>query len=241
MRKSFFFSIVLALATVSGCAARSAQLASQYAPAESGIVVQGEGRTESAPDLAVLRVGIEARRPTMAEARSANATAQTRVLEALRGLGVETSDVQTEQLSLSAEYDYTESGRQLRGYLATNMVQVRLRDVSRAGAVVDAVVTAGGDDARVDGLSFDVTDRTAMRAEARRRAVADARAKAEQLASEIGASIGDPVFIEEVSASVPGPIMMRMEAASAGNDATPVAAGALETRIEVRVRWAIRH
>lgn len=237
MKHSFFFAILLALAAGTGCAAHSARGA-QYAPAETGIVVTGEGTAQAAPDIAVVRVGVEARRPTMAEARSANASAQTRLLEAVRGLGVASADIQTEQLSLTAEYDYTDAGRQLRGYLATNIVRVRLRDVSSAGAVVDATVAAGGDDARVEGVSFEIEDPSVLRVEARRRAVADARAKAEQLAGEIGATVGDPIFIEEVGVASPGPIMMRMAAESA-DAATQVEAGTLETSVSVRVRWAI--
>lgn len=238
MKQSLSFALLLALGSLSGCAGRSAQ-GVQYAPAETGIVVTGEGRADAAPDLAVVRVGVEARRPTMAEAREANATAQARLLEAVRGLGVAPADIQTEQLSLQAEYDYTDAGRQLRGYLATNMVRVRLRDVSRAGAVVDATIAAGGDEARVDGVSFEIEDPTALRVEARRRAVADARVKAEQLAAEIGATVGEPIFIEETGVAVPGPVMMRM--AAGADAATPVEAGTLETSVSVRVRWAINH
>lgn len=235
----FFFLLLLALASTTGCAAHAAQMSARYGDAQTGIVVQGEGRAEAPPDIAILRVGIEARRPTMAEAREASASAHARVLEAVRGLGIAPADVQTEQLSLAAEHDYTEQGRVLRGYLATNVVKVRLRDVRRAGELVDAAVAAGGDDARVDGVSFEIEDQTALRAEARRRAIADARAKAEQLAAEIGATVGEPVFVEEVSAVTPGPVMMRMEAAQAADARTQVEAGALETRVEVRVRWAI--
>lgn len=238
MKQYLSLALLLSLGSLTGCAARSARGA-QYATAEAGIVVTGEGQADAAPDLAVVRVGIEARRPTMAEAREANASAQARLLEAVRGLGVESADIQTEQLSLQAEYDYTDAGRQLRGYLATNTVRVRLRDVSRAGAVVDATVTAGGDDARVDGVSFEIEDPTALRVEARRRAVADARVKAEQLAAELGATVGEPIFIEEVGVSAPGPIMMRM--AANADTATPVEAGTLETNVSVRVRWAITH
>lgn len=239
MKQSLSFALLLSIASLGGCATRAAHGA-QYAPAETGIVVTGEGRAEAAPDLAVVRVGIEARRPTMAEAREANASAQARLLDAVRGLGVAAADIQTEQLSLQAEYDYTDAGRQLRGYLATNIVRVNVRDVSRAGAVVDATIAAGGDDARVDGVSFEIEDSTALRIEARRRAVADARGKAEQLAAEIGATVGEPVFIEEVGAAVPSPIMMRMAAANA-DSATPVEAGTLETSVSVRVRWALTH
>ena len=239
MKQYLSLTLLLALGSLTGCATRSAQGA-QYAPAETGIVVTGEGRADAAPDLAVVRVGIEARRPTMAEAREANASAQARLLEAVRALGVASADIQTEQLSLQAEYDYTDAGRQLRGYLATNIVRVNVRDVSRAGAVVDATIAAGGDDARVDGVSFEIQDPTALRVEVRRRAVADARVKAEQLAAEIGATVGEPIFIEEVGVSAPGPVMMRMAAPSADH-ATPVEAGTLETNVSVRVRWAITH
>lgn len=228
---------VLAL-SLGGCAARVAQLSSNHGASDTGVVVAGEGKTTASPDRATIRVGVEVHRPTMAEARSAAAEAQGRILAAVRALGVAEADVQTDQLSFGPDYEYGEGGRRLRGYVATNVVRVLVRDVARAGEIVDATIASAGDDARVDGVSFELGDETAVRAEARRLAIADARAKAEQLARELGATLGDPIFVEETSVNVPGPVMMRMAADSA--ESTQVAAGSLEISVGVRVRWAIR-
>lgn len=235
MKSWMMFSMLVALVASTGCAANAARLVARNGTADSGIVVQGEGEAQAAPDLAIVRVGVEAHRPTMAEARTASATAQSRILDAVRALGVAAADVRTEQLTLSPDYEYNEGGRRLRGYVATNVVSVRIRDVARAGEVVDATVEAAGDDARVDGVSFEIEDGTALRAEARRRAVADARAKAEQLAAELGARVGDPIFIEETTVSPPGPMMMRM----AADASTPIAAGSMTMNVGVRVRWTL--
>ncbi len=177
----------------------------------------------------------------MAEARSAGAAAQQRVIAALTGKGIAAVDVQTEQLSLAPQYDEGENGRTLRGYVATNTVPVTLLNPAIAGDVVDATAAAGGDDTRVDGINFELEDRTAIRAKARKRAIADARGKATQLAKELGVELGEVVAVEETVAASPGPMYKRAEAKSAGGDAsTPVAAGAIEARVGVRVRWAIR-
>jgi uncharacterized protein YggE len=207
---------------------------------DAGIVVSGEGDANAPPDCAVVRVGIEAHRPSMAEARAASAAAQQKVLASLQARGVAPADVQTEQLSLSPQYDYGEKGRTLRGYVATNTVRVTLRNPAIAGDVVDATVAAGGDDTRVDGISFELEDQTAIRARARERAIADARGKATQLAKELGVQLGEVLAVEETVAASPGPMYMRAEAKSAGaGPSTPVAAGAIEARVGVRVRWAI--
>lgn len=207
---------------------------------DAGIAVSGEGDANAPPDCAVVRVGIEAHRPSMAEARAASAAAQQKVLASLQGKGIAPVDIQTEQLSLSPQYDYGEKGRTLRGYVATNTVRVTLRNPAIAGEVVDATVAAGGDDTRVDGIAFELEDQTGIRAQARQRAIADARGKAVQLAKELGVQLGEVIAVEETVASSPGPAYMRAEAKSAGGPATPVAAGAIEARIAVRVRWAIK-
>ncbi len=206
----------------------------------SGVTVVGEGRAMAAPDRAVFNVGVEVRRPTVTEARTGSAETTARMLEALRGAGVAAEDVQTSQLSIQPDYEYTEQGRRLLGYLATNTVSVRMTALDRVGEAIDAAVTAGGDSARLDGLRFELTDPAAARAEARRKAVEDARARAEQLAGASGVELGDAVAVEEVASggTPPGPVMLRMEAAQA-DARTPVEAGTAEITVEVRVRFAI--
>lgn len=206
-----------------------------------GIQVAGEGEAEARPDLARFTIGIEARRPTVADARESSAAAQTRVLDAVRAAGVASEDIQTTQLSIQPEYEYTEAGQNLLGYTARNTVEVRVRAIDRASEVVDAGVRAGGDDVRLQGIGFELSDPEPVRAIAREEAMAAARATAEQLARLAGVELGEPIAIEEVvSGDGPIPMMQMRMADAAAETATPVEPGATEVRVQVRVRWSIR-
>ncbi len=204
----------------------------------TGITVVGEGEAEAAPDLAVFRIGVEARRPTVAEAREAAAGAQQAVIEALRGAGIEQRDIQTAQLSITPDYEYSEAGRRLLGYVVTNSVEVRARALDRVGPAIDAAVAAGGDLVRLEGLRFELEEADAAQAQARERAIEEARAKAAQIAAELGVTLGAPESVEEVSATAPSPVVMRLEAAEARAE-TPVEPGTTRVRVELRVRWGI--
>ncbi|MDQ3031058.1 MAG: SIMPL domain-containing protein [Myxococcota bacterium] len=205
-----------------------------------GIQVVGEGKAEARPDRARFEIGIEARRPTVAEAREASASAQTRVLDAIRAAGIASEDIQTTQLSIQPEYEYTEGGRNLLGYTARNTVQVRVREIDSVSDVVDAGVRAGGDDVRLQGIGFELSDPESLRATAREEAMTEARATAEQLARLAGVELGEPIAIEEV-VSGGGPVpMMQMRMADSAETSTPVEAGTTEVQVQLRVRWSIR-
>lgn len=205
-----------------------------------GIQVTGEGEAEARPDLAVVRVGIEVRRASVAEAREHAAQAATRMIAALRGAGVPEERTQTSGLSITPEHEYTDQGQRLLGYTARNTLEVRVTELDRASEVVDAAVTAGGDAARLESLQLEVEDPSAAREEARREAMERARATAEQLASLAGVELGAPVSIDESSAQPPGPypVAMRMQAAEAAP--TPIEPGTTRIRVQVRVRYSIR-
>lgn len=234
------FSISLAsLALAVGCAHGSGGDGTVLLREDTtGITVTGDGDAEAVPDTAVFRIGVEARRPTVAEARDTSARAQQAVIAALRSGGIAENHIQTQQLTIQPDYEYTEAGRRLLGYVATNTVQVRSTDLDRLSQTIDAAVTAGGDVVRLEGIQFELDDPEAVRAQAREKAVARARAKAQQLAQLLGARLGPAVFVEEVSSAMPPQPMMRMEAAAA-DAATPIQRGTTEVRVEVRVRFAI--
>ena len=225
---------VLALGLV-GCAHSSRP--SDARSIDQGVVVIGRGRAEARPDVAILRLGVEVRRPSVGEAREAATAAQTRLLEALRTRGVSADRIRTEGLNVQPDFEYLETGRQLRGYVVSHSVSARLAVDDRLGAAIDAAIGAAGDDVRFDGITLELDDPTEARARAREAAVADARRAAEELARLAGVRLGEPIVIEETNASGggPSPIAMRMTAEAA----TPVSTGAIQTEVEVRVRFAI--
>jgi uncharacterized protein YggE len=204
---------------------------------DHGVVVVGRGRAEAPPDVAILRLGVEVRRPSVAEARAAAATAQTRLLEALRTNGVAEDRIRTEGLNVQPDFEFLETGRHLRGYVVSHSITARLPVDDRLGPAIDAAIGAAGDDVRFDGITLELEDSADARARAREAAVADARRAAEELARHAGVQLGDPIVIEESFANGGGPvpIAMRMTAEAA----TPVSTGAVQTEVEVRVRFAI--
>ena len=223
-----------------GCAHGVAPAGGRVTEANEGIQVTSEGRAEARPDVARLTVGVEARRPTVAAAREAAASTMQRVLGALRGEGLGDQDLQTSQLSIQPEYEHTEQGRNLLGYVATNVLEVRVADLERVSAVVDAATRAGGDDARVHGIRFEVSDPAAARREARAEAMEEARATGEQLARLAGVELGEPVAIQESVSEGGGPRPMMMEMRAADAASTPVEPGTTEVQVRLSVRWSIR-
>jgi uncharacterized protein YggE len=224
-----------------GCAQRAAAPGTLVLQESTGITVTGEGKTMARPDRAVFNVGVEVHRATIEEARANSATAIDGMLTALRGLGIADDDIRTAQLNIGPDYEYGEAGRRLVGYVATSTIEVRMTDLEKIGKAIDTTVAAGGNDARLDGLRFELSDPEAARGEARAAAVANARTRAEQLAAASGVTLGAPVVIEEqASGGGPEPVMMRMQAARAESaDATPIQPGTSEIFVQVRVRWEI--
>jgi hypothetical protein len=206
-----------------------------------GLSVSGEGRASAAPDVAVLGLGVSAKAATVKEANSQAQEAMSDLLDSLEDNGVQEKDIQTRQFSVYPEYDYRNKEQVLTGYRVTHMLQVKVRDVDKAGEVIDDAVEAGGDLLQVQSISFTIDDTTALRSEAREEAVTNAQAKAEELATLAGVSLGKPTYItESISTPYPEPYYDRglgyeMEAVPA----TEISPGELEVVVTVHMTYAI--
>ena len=219
---------------------------------QSGIWVSGTGIVTVAPDLAVLTVGVEARASTVQEALTQAAGAMTDIVSMLEGEGVEAQDIQTRSFSINPQYTWRErtddeggrySERVLTGYVVSNRASVRLRDLDRVGEMVDLVASAGGDLTRIEGVSFTVQDPEPHRAEARKAAVEQAKAKAEQFAQDAGVTLGEVMVISEGGGSVPAPRAFAESAAfglATADASTPISEGELEIRASVQMVFAIQ-
>jgi uncharacterized protein YggE len=194
------------------------------------IIVNGTGVVTTVPDRAELSFGVVSQAATARAVLSANTTAARRVVDALRGAGVAAADLQTQQISLSPRYN--ERGDDIVGYTAQTSVSARIRDLGRAGTVIDAAVTAGAN--TVDGPSLSRTDQTELYRTALRNAVADARAKAQALADAGAVSLGDVVSITEAG-SAPMPVAERAAAA----DAPEIEPGTQRIEAVVTVTFAL--
>jgi uncharacterized protein YggE len=205
------------------------------------VTVRGEGVVRMAPDRALVRVGAESRSRDPKEAQNANAAAMSAVLQKITATGIPKDAVRTLVVSLQQEYDFSGGRQTPRGYLARNTVEVRVDDLTKLGDVLDASVSSGA--TSIQGLEFDLKERTKIEREALTRAVADATARATAAASGAGKTVDRVIRIDE---TLQGPIMrpqaeFRMAAEAAGAPpATPVAEGEIEIRSVVTLTAVIK-
>ena len=210
---------------------------------QAGIWVTGQGETMAAPDIAVLRVGIEAQEATVAEAQVEAVEAMDGVMKSLIDSGVAEKDIQTQYFNIRqvTRWDDVKSENIVIGYQVTNMVSAKIRDIDKAGTIIDAVAAAGGDFIRIDSIDFSIDDPRGYYDEARQEAVADARARAEQLADLAGVSLGQPTYISE-GAQSSSPIYrgggIYYDEAMAMPE-TSISPGEMEVSLTVQVRYAI--
>ena len=208
------------------------------APEPPTVVVSGEGVVTAVPDQAWIRIGAESRAKASKEAQSRNAEAMAAVQQRMTSLGIPKDAVRTLAIDLQMEYDYANGRQTPRGYVARNTIEVRVDDFTKLGDVLDAAVGSGA--TTLHGLRFDVKRREALEREAMQLAVANAMGRADALAAGARRSIDRVIRIEESSVSRGGeaPVMaMRMKAEDAG---TPVAAGELEIRAQVRLTASLK-
>jgi uncharacterized protein YggE len=206
-----------------------------------GLSVSGEGRVSAEPDVAVLGLGVSVKAASVEEANGQAQEAMSDLLDSLEANGVQEKDIQTSQFSVYPEYDYRNNEQILTGYRVTHMLQVKVRDIDKAGEVIDDAVEAGGDLLQVQSISFTIDDTTALSSEARAEAVADAQTKAEELATLAGVSLGKPTYISEsISTPYPQPYYDRggvyaMEEAAVSEIST----GELEVVVSVYMTYTI--
>jgi uncharacterized protein len=198
------------------------------------ITVTGEARVEAPPDLATFTAGVQSEAPEAAEALAATSTTMQAVFDALAAAGVEPRDMQTSQFGVDPLWAEGEEDPRVRGYSASNLVTVRVRDVARLGAMIDAVGAAGAN--RIFAVGFDIAEPRARLDEARAQAVADARARAEILAQAAGVALGSIVSIREAEGAEPGPMFARTEM----DAAQPIAEGVVGLTARVEIVFAIQ-
>ncbi len=220
-----FVFIPAAVAMIfAGCAAPAAT-AADSAEAPRTISVTGEGRADAAPDMAVITIGVQSEALTAAAALRQNSTDMSAAIKKLKDLGVEDRDIQTSGISINPRYDYetNRSRPELIGFTAANSVTVRLRDLSKAGSVIDQAVQSGANN--LGGVSFSFSDPKPLYNEARRDAVADAKAKATLLTEAAGVRLGKLLYIQEGYVQSPQPKMYAARMEMAQDSSVPMEAG----------------
>jgi uncharacterized protein YggE len=202
------------------------------------ISVTGEANVSVAPDHAQIDGGVTSDAKTAREASDANNAAMGKVLLALKGAGIEEKDYQTSRLSLQPQFATSSKVSERPGivsFRASNRVTVKIRDVTKVANVIDVLAGAGAND--IGGINFSVSQASKHLDEAREKAIADARRKAEIYAKAVGVTLGEPISISEEGAPVP---VFRGKVASPMAAGAPVAQGEETLSVTVSVSWAIK-
>lgn len=201
---------------------------------ETTLSISAEATVKREPDIAYINAGVQEDGDTATAAMEAQAKSMTGVFDALEKAGVAKKDMQTSNFSLWPRYTYIETklkdgsshGEQkLIGYTASNQLTVKVRDLDNLGSTLDSLVKAGGN--TFNGLTFALDDDADVRDEARRKAMADARARADLYAKAAGLRVLRIVTINESGGYSPAPMAMgrMMEAKMADAVSTPMAGG----------------
>jgi uncharacterized protein YggE len=206
-------AIALALAAVAAPAAANAQNPAPFAQAIAGtrLDISATGEVSRVPDVAIISAGVMTRAPTAVAALSDNAARMERVRAALKRAGIADRDIQTSNVSLNPDYRYVENQPpQLTGYNASNTVNVRFRDIKATGRILDALVAEGANQINGPTLTLDKPE-TALD-EARTKAIANGRARAELYARALGMRVVRLLSVSESAGYGGGPIPMSVRA-----------------------------
>ena len=215
-------------------------LAGVPAWAAGKLTVTGEGTIPAAPDMATVMLGVTSQADTAGAALAENSSQVAAILARLTAAGIQARDIQTSGLSLNPQFDYakSDSGQlpDILGYVVTNAVTVQVRDLPKLGTLLDQVVQGGAN--TLNGLTFGLSDPAPSLDAARKKAVADARRKAELYATAAGASLGQVLALTETSGYASPAPMFRM-AADTASEAVPVASGELGITATVTIEYEL--
>ncbi len=203
---------------------------------ETTLSISASANVMAEPDIAWLTGGVVSEAPTAAEALRQNSADMAGVFKALEDAGLERKHIQTSNFSLQPKYDYPKNGeRILTGYTVTNQVTAKVTDLDKVGALIDAMVSQGGNS--FNGVRFDIEDPSELVNEARRKAMSDAMERANLYAEVSGYSIARIVTINETGSNSPQPrpqAMMRMASADMA-ESTQISGGELSYSASVNV------
>lgn len=203
------------------------------------ITVTGNAQVDGAPDMAIINLGVTNEAKEAKAAMDATSASVARILEHLAAMGIEERDMQTSRFSINPVWNSPDPSRgdprKITGFVASNAVSVRVRDLKALGQIMDSVISDGANS--FNGLQFTLQDAEPLQREARTRAVMDAKEKATQLAEAAGVRLGPVLSISENGGGGRRPMMVEMS--DARSSGAPIATGEVSVSASVTVVFEI--
>jgi len=235
--------VILIMAVLTGCSTQTGgQPIVNVGSQQTGVWVSGEGRVTVVPDLAIVTLGVSAQTATVAESQAQAAVAMDKVMAALKAEGVAEKDIQTQSYNIYQVTRWDDKTQQsiVIGYNVSNTVVAKLREINKAGAIIDSVVAAGGDNIRFNGINFSIDKPEQYNTQARDLAMKDAKTKADQMAKLSGLTLGSVTYITESSYVPVSPSPVYKDAAMGAAPSTSISAGEMEVVLNVQVAYSIK-
>ena len=208
MHRKLLIALAVTVAGIPAIANAQVQTVPVQLPLISGtrLDIAASGEVTRVPDLAVISAGVQTLKPTATAAIEENATRMERVRAALKRAGIEDKDIQTSSINLNPEYQYDQNRPpRLTGYRASNTVNIKFRDLKRTGAILDALVAEGSN--QINGPSLTIDKPESALDEARTKAIANGRARADLYARALGMRVVRLLSVSEGGGySVPPPM-----------------------------------
>jgi uncharacterized protein len=204
------------------------------------ITVTGVGTISVVPDAVRFNATVSALGTTNAAALSSASKSAAAVRTALKDAGIAVKDIRSANISVYPEYNWTqEAGTKITGYRASQSFDVLVRTASKAGSIIEAVVTAGGDNVQLGGVIPTTLNPSAATEDARAAAVLNAKSKATSYAKLLGTSVGKVLSLEEQSSPVYSSPFPMTKAGMADAAAVEIDLGEQDVTVTITVRWAL--
>ncbi|MGS2738274.1 SIMPL domain-containing protein [Sinomicrobium sp. M5D2P17] len=231
--KKIFLTLVLGTTMV-----LQAQTPSVLKDPSRTISVSGEGTVKVVPDKVTLKVRVENEGKSALDVKKLNDALIDKVLKFCKDMKIDAKDVKTEYLNLNKNYDYQTKEYK---YVANQSLSIRLKDLSKYEALSQGLLDAGVN--RIDGVEFNASNIDELKSQARKKAVENARKKAEEYASALGKNLGEPIYLSEIGQPepipMPGYAMMKAEADTSGSGES-IAIGEMSIKATIHVGFELK-
>jgi hypothetical protein len=236
MRKKFsFVMVVMLLAVVLGACAPQ----TTGKDVTRSISVSGTGEVYLVPDIAYVYIGTRSEAVDVATALSDNNKQAQSISTVLSDMGVDPKDIQTTAFNVYPMQNYGPDGQPTElKYVVENTVFVKVRELQKLGELLDGVVRNGAN--QINGITFDVEDRTQAESDARKLAVQDATSKAQELADAAGVELGQLLNLNVYSSGNPQPMYDAKGGGYAAQSAAPIASGQLLVSAEASLSYELK-
>lgn len=205
------------------------------------ISFSGEGKVLAIPDIAKVNFAIITQAATSKQAQDANSPKSKAVVDFLKKQGVEEKDIKTVSYNIYPPYNYPRfDAQEIKGYEVTQKFEVKIRDLDKTNTILDGLVSAGANN--IANVSFTVDEPEKLQAEARSKAIADAKKKAHDLEKQLGINLGKIVNFSENTGEYPGPYYLEAKdvGGMGGGVAPELPVGENEIRVDVTITYQIR-